>query len=38
MIQNKKNIENLSQKMILLSDNMIDYIMRLLGWAVEGGG
>ena len=23
--------------MILLSDNMIDYIMRLLGWAVEGG-
>ena len=23
--------------MILLSDNMFDYIVRLLGWAVEGG-
>lgn len=24
------------QKIILLSDNMFDYIVRLLGWAVEG--
>ena len=36
MIQNK-NIENPSQKLILLSDNMFDYIVRLLVWAVEGG-
>ena len=26
----------LSQKLILLSDNMFDYIVRLLVWAVEG--
>ena len=36
MIQNK-NIENPSQKLISLSDNMFDYIVRLLVWAVEGG-
>ena len=35
MIQNK-NIENPWQKLILLSDNMFDYIARLLVWAVEG--
>ena len=32
-----KNIENPSQKLILLSDNMLDYIVRLLVWAVEVG-
>ena len=40
MIQNK-NIENPSQKLNLLSNNMFDYIVRLLVWAVgrgEGGG
>ena len=37
MIQNR-NIENPSQKLILLSENMFDYIVRLLVWAVEGGG
>ena len=36
MIQNG-NIENPSQKLILLSGNMFDYIVRLLVWAVEGG-
>ena len=36
MIQNK-NIENPLQKLILLSDNMFDYIVRHLVWAVEGG-
>ena len=32
-----QNIENASQKLILLSGNMFDYIVRLLVWAVEGG-
>ena len=32
------HIENPSQKWILLSDNMFDYIVRLLVWAVEGVG
>ena len=32
LIQNK-NIENQSQKMIVLSDNMFDYNVRLLVWA-----
>ena len=36
MIKNE-NIENPSQKMILLSDNMVDYIVRHMCWAVEGG-
>ena len=36
MIQNRNN-ENPSQKLILLSGNMFDYIVRLLVWAVEGG-
>ena len=36
LIQNKNN-ENPSQKLILLSGNMFDYIVRLLVWAVEGG-
>ena len=36
LIQNN-NFENPSQKLILLSDNMFDYIVRLLVWAVEGG-
>ena len=31
-----KDIENPSLKMILLSVNMFDYIVRLLVWAVEG--
>ena len=35
MIQNK-NDENPSQKLILLSGNMFDYIVRLLVWAVDG--
>ena len=35
MIQNG-NIENPSQKLILLSGNMFGYIVRLLVWAVEG--
>ena len=35
LIQNE-NIENPSQKLILLLDNMFDYIVRLLVWAVEG--
>ena len=30
------NIENPSQKMIPPPYNMFDYIVRLLGWAVEG--
>ena len=33
-----ENIENPSQEIILLSDNMFDYIVRLLGWAVEVEG
>ena len=36
MIQNKNN-ENPSQKLNLLSGNMLVYIVRLLVWAVEGG-
>ena len=36
LIQNE-NIENPLQKLNLLSDNMFDYIVRLLVWAVEGG-
>ena len=35
MIQNK-NIENSPQELILLSDNIFDYIVRLLIWALEG--
>ena len=31
-----KNIKNPSQKMILLFNNMFDYIVRLICWAVEG--
>ena len=26
-----------SQKLILLSDNMFDFVVRLLVWAVDGG-
>ena len=36
MLQNE-DIENPSQNLILLSDNMFDYIVRILVWAVEGG-
>ena len=36
MIKNK-NIENPSQKLILLFDNMFDYIVRLLVSVVDGG-
>ena len=36
MIQNK-NIENPLQKLILLSDKMFYYIVRLLVWAAEWG-
>ena len=38
IINDRPNIENPSQKLILLSDNMFDYIVRLLVWAVEGEG
>ena len=36
IIKDRPNIENPSQKLILLSDNMFDYIVRLLVWAIEG--
>ena len=36
-MQSKKNIENPSQKFILLSDNMFDYIVRLKFGLWKGG-
>ena len=37
IIKDRSNNENPSQKLILLSDNMFDYIVWLLVWAVDGG-
>ena len=36
IIKDRPNNENPSQKLVLLSDNMFDYNVRLLVWAVEG--
>ena len=37
IIKDRPNNNNPSQKLILLSGNMFDYIVRLLVWAVLGG-
>ena len=36
VFKDRSNIVHTSQKMVLLFDNMFDYIARLLGCAVEG--